>query len=113
MMSLIERLSYVNNAELLFESIDLPYASFDYTLNIILPYQNQTIKNLLPKLKDLSVNQIMEKKQYEGVEVKLLKIKFNNMGKSLVKTFQQLGIHHLFANANLNDLKDGSVHLTK
>ncbi|KAK7604600.1 hypothetical protein V9T40_005786 [Parthenolecanium corni] len=112
MMSLIERLSYVNNAELLFESIDLPYAGFDYALNIILPYQNQTIKNLLPKLKDLSVNQIMEKKQYEGVEVKLPKIKFN-MGKSLVKTFQQLGIADLFAGANLNDLTDGSVQISE
>ncbi|KAK7604601.1 hypothetical protein V9T40_005787 [Parthenolecanium corni] len=112
MMHLRERLPYVRNYHLDFESIDLPYSRSDYALNIILPYPNQTIKNLIPKLKDISVKQIMENSSYKGVDVKLPKTKFS-VGKSLVKTFQQLGVHDLFTGANLNDLTNKSIQISE
>lgn len=112
MMNLTEHLPYVNNAELQFEAVDLPYDSSDYALNIILPYPNQSIKNLISKLKNISITQIMEKSKNEGVEVKLPKTKFN-VGKSLIKTFQQFGVQDLFISANLNDLTDTSLRVSQ
>ncbi|KAK7602074.1 hypothetical protein V9T40_009515 [Parthenolecanium corni] len=108
MMHLTEHLPYVRNYHLDFESTDLPYDGSDYALNIILPCPNQTIKNLIPKLKDISIKQIMENSSYKGVDLKLPKTKFS-VGKSLVKTFRQLGVYNLFTGANLNDLTDASV----
>lgn len=113
MMTLEERLPYVNNAELHFESIDLPYADSNYALNIILPYAYQTIKNLIPKLKDISIHQIMEKKEITLVDVRLPKTKFN-VGKSLIKTFKLLGVQDLFTDAaDLSDLTNAKLQVSE
>lgn len=115
MMHLIKRIPYVNNEDLQFESIDLPYDSTftsNYAMNIILPYPNQTIKNLIPKLKDISVSQIMGKSNRAGVEVKLPKIKFS-VFKSLVAVFKHLGVNQLFTRANLQDLTDANLRVSE
>lgn len=54
MMNVVEEFSYINETDLQFESINLPYVNSSYAMNVILPYPAQTIKNVVRSLKDFS-----------------------------------------------------------
>lgn len=94
---------YVNNHALQFEAITLEYDGKDYSMALILPYENQTATNLTDHLNPEHIKQIFDEENHISIDYKVPKMKFSSTF-SLKDTLSALGMQHTFNAANFTNL---------
>lgn len=104
MMAKTEEVLYINLRELQLEAISLPYAGGDASMFFVLPYQNQTLDNVVSSLNGTYLQQIVKhsKSKYVNFKIPQMKYKWTNKIKDQLV---ELGVKELFSeNAKLNNM---------
>ncbi len=109
MMNSEDFIPYTNNPSLKMESISLSYARGNFSMTIILPYQNQTLMNLTHHLTPEDLKLVFDVR-HSYVDYKIPRMKFS-WSKSLKEPLSILGIGDIFNEVNLNNMVVASIPL--
>ena len=106
-MNHIERVPYIREASLQYEAIRLPYERAEYEMIIVLPTDQQTLKNLTVHLKPEDYKKLFNEEGTEGfdngVDYKIPRMKFT-WSRSIKDPLAEVGVKALFEKADLSNL---------
>ncbi|XP_065216679.1 leukocyte elastase inhibitor-like [Planococcus citri] len=104
-MSNNESIPYVDNKDLKFEAISLPYLYQDFSMLIVLPHRNQPLKTLVNSLKPEQLPKIIEslKSTYVNYEIPRMKFRWSQ---DINEHLTKLGVKQMFDKAELGNMVD-------
>lgn len=96
---------YSNNPTLRYEAISLQYYGNELAMFLVLPYANQTLKNLSSNLNPANLRQLIEDTMdnYTHVQYKVPRMKFK-YNRKLNDDLSQLGVKSLFDHPKLTNM---------
>lgn len=112
-MSKNESVPYVSNKDLKFEAISIPYVYGEFSMLIILPNRDQSVKTLVNSLKSEQIAEIITSLKLTYVNYQIPRMKFRwsqDINEALVK----LGVKQMFSSAELGNMVDlNNVQVSK
>ncbi|XP_065219527.1 leukocyte elastase inhibitor-like [Planococcus citri] len=104
-MSANKLIGYVNNKDLKFEAISLPYLYGDFAMLIVLPNRDQSVKTLVNSLKPEQISEIVSSLKRTDVIYQIPRMKFR-WSRDINDILTKLGVKQMFNNAELGNMMD-------
>jgi serine protease inhibitor len=110
MMRNQKRLYYINFPQSSFEAIALPYNDYEFVMHLILPYANQTVKNVLDSLEVTDIVAALARTQKAYIDYKIPRMKFHK-SESMKEELKKLGLNNFFEKGEFDNLISSTTDL--
>ncbi|XP_065219524.1 leukocyte elastase inhibitor-like [Planococcus citri] len=104
-MSKNESVPYVSNKDLKFEAISIPYVYGEFSMLIILPNRNQSVKTLVNSLKSEQISEVIKSLELTYVNYQIPRMKFR-WSQDIKEALVKLGVKQMFSSAELGNMVD-------
>lgn len=105
MMSINESVPYFDDKNSKFEAISIPYLYGDFSMLIILPYRDQSVKTLINSLTPEQLSAVINSLQNTYVNYQIPRLKFH-WSQDINQHLAKLGVKQMFEKAELGNLVD-------
>lgn len=106
MMEDAKHLNYYNDPSLLFEAFQIPFKNENYTLAIVCPYKEQTLRNLTQRMRGADMDRALNYGVRSSVKYKLPRMKISGL-RSLKRALVQQGLTGAFEKSQFARMTPG------
>lgn len=100
-----ESVPYFDNKELKYQAVSVPYLYGEFSMLIVLPYREQSLKTLINSLEAGKLSEIIASLKPTYVNYEIPRMKFSFM-RDINQYLEKLGIKQMFKNAELGKMTD-------